>query len=169
MRRVSSGYAAQQHVFAGPRHHLGAAWAHRDGARHVPKQTQLTCRAEDVLKPLFIAAAYSHETPTPAIQHEQRIKTLQNTYTFPAILHYADDGISIRFPDLPGCTSCSDTTDEAVRDAKEALGLHLWGMEKDCDEIPSATPIDKLTLAPNETPLLVEVFMPAVRARIQRR
>lgn len=94
---------------------------------------------------------------------------MKNTYAFPALLQYAEDGISIRFPDLPGCTSCSETTDEAVQDAKEALGLHLWGMEKDHDEIPTATPVDKLEREANEIPLLVEVFMPAVRARVETR
>ncbi|MCL2811683.1 MAG: type II toxin-antitoxin system HicB family antitoxin [Clostridia bacterium] len=94
---------------------------------------------------------------------------MKNIYTFPAVLHYAEDGISISYPDLPGCLSCSDTTEEATRDAKEALGLHLWGMENDGDFIPEPTPIDSLVLEKNEIPLLVEVFMPSVRARIETR
>lgn len=94
---------------------------------------------------------------------------MKNTYVYPAILHYAADGISISFPDLPGCLSCSETTEEATRDAKEALGLHLFGLEKDKDIIPEPTPIDKLVLSRNEIPLLVEVFMPTVRARIETR
>ncbi len=94
---------------------------------------------------------------------------MKNTYAFPAVLHYAEDGISISFPDLPGCLSCSDTTEEATRDAKEALGLHLWGMEKDGDPIPDPTPINKLALDKNEIPLLVEVFMPTIRTRIETR
>lgn len=42
-------------------------------------------------------------------------------------------GISIEFPDLPGCYPCADkdNTDEALKNAKEALGLHIWGMEQD--------------------------------------
>ena len=35
---------------------------------------------------------------------------MRNTYTFPATLDYADDGISISFPDLPECFSSSETT-----------------------------------------------------------
>ena len=94
---------------------------------------------------------------------------MKTTYTYPAILHYADDGISISFPDLPGCLSCSETTEEAAHDAKEALGLHLWGMENDGDRIPEPTPVNRLSLQNNEIPLLVEVFMPAVRARVETR
>lgn len=37
--------------------------------------------------------------------------------------------ISIEFPDLPGCLSCADTTEESVANAKEVLGLFLWGMD----------------------------------------
>ncbi len=94
---------------------------------------------------------------------------MKKTHVYPAILHYADDGISIYFPDLPGCTSCSDSTEEAAIDAKEAMGLHLWGMEMDNDPIPEPTPINKIALAKNEIPLLVEVYMPAVRTRLDNR
>ena len=94
---------------------------------------------------------------------------MNTSYIYPAILHYAEDGISISFPDLPGCLSCSNTTNEAAKDAKEALGLHLWGMEKDGDIIPEPTPVTLLSIANNEIPLLVDVFMPSVRARMETR
>jgi hypothetical protein len=35
---------------------------------------------------------------------------MNDKYIFPAILTYADDGISIEFPDLPGCLPCAHTT-----------------------------------------------------------
>lgn len=44
---------------------------------------------------------------------------------------------SVYFPDLPGCVSCGDTLDEARENAQDALGLHLYGMEQDGDEIPA--------------------------------
>ncbi len=91
---------------------------------------------------------------------------LKDSYTFPAILYYDSDGISIDFPDLPGCMPCAHTTDEAVKNAREALGLHLWGMERDNDVIPEATPITDLELPKNAVPLMVDVFMPPIRARI---
>ncbi len=91
----------------------------------------------------------------------------KNRFAFPAVFHYADDGISIEFPNLPGCFSCSATTEEALTDAKEALGLHLWGMEQDGEEIPEPTSINKLQLQPNEILVLIDVFMPSVRDRIE--
>ena len=60
---------------------------------------------------------------------------LKNRYAYPAIFSYDDDGISIEFPDLPGCCPCADKddTDMAIRNAREALGLHMWGIEDDND------------------------------------
>ena len=53
---------------------------------------------------------------------------LKNRYAYPAIFSYDDDGISIEFPDLPGCCPCADKddTDMAIRNAREALGLHTF-------------------------------------------
>ncbi len=88
-------------------------------------------------------------------------------YIYPAIFEYADDGISIFFPDLPGCLPCAHTTEEAVHNAKEAMALHLYGMEQDGDLIPKPTPIDKLKLETNQIPILIEVYMPTYRETIE--
>ena len=89
---------------------------------------------------------------------------MKNEYCFIAVFEYEEDGINIFFPDLPGCFSCANDTDNAVRNAKEALGLHLFGMEKDGDPIPDSTSVDKINLKKNQIPVLVNVFMPAIRA-----
>lgn len=94
---------------------------------------------------------------------------MKNRYAFIAVFHYEKDGISISFPDLPGCFPCADTTEEAIKNAQEAMGLHLWGMEKDGEDIPTATALDSIVLEPGEVPMLVEAFMPPVRERIENR
>lgn len=94
---------------------------------------------------------------------------MKDTYSYIAILEYADDGISISFPDLPGCLSCAYSTEEALKNAKEALGLHIWGLEQDDEPLPEPTQINKIQLPVNSVPLLVEVFMPPVRERINNR
>ena len=93
---------------------------------------------------------------------------LKDRYAFVALLSYEDDGIAIEFPDLPGCYPCADKndTDGALTNAKEALGLHLWGMEQDEEDIPAPTPITDIEFQRNEVPVLVDVFMPPVRERI---
>lgn len=94
---------------------------------------------------------------------------MKNDYSFVAVFDYADDGISISFPDLPGCFSCADkdNTDGAMKNAKEALGLHLYGMEQDGEKIPLPTPVSKIKLEKNQAPAVIEVFMPSVRASVK--
>lgn len=92
-----------------------------------------------------------------------------NNYAFPAFFYYDDDGISIEFPDLPGCLPCAQTSEEAFRNAKEALGLHLFGMEQDGDIIPEPTPVRELHPEDGAVITMVEVFMPSVRDRINNR
>ncbi|MGB3366440.1 MAG: type II toxin-antitoxin system HicB family antitoxin [Acidaminobacteraceae bacterium] len=84
-------------------------------------------------------------------------------YVYPAIFHYADDGISIEFPDLPGCFSYGDTDIEAVANAKEALELHLYGLEDDNEDIPSPSHIRDMKHNDNESIILIDVWMTPVR------
>lgn len=94
---------------------------------------------------------------------------MKDRYIFPAVLNYAEDGISVSFPDLPGCLTCADDTETALSRAKEALGLYLADSE-DCHEpIPAPSDISALHLESGDIPALVEVFMPAVRDRITKR
>jgi predicted RNase H-like HicB family nuclease len=92
----------------------------------------------------------------------------KDRYSFPAIFNYAADGISIEFPDLPGCLPAAHGTDEAFKNAREALGLHLWGMENDGEKIPVPSPVEKLHPKSGETLAMIEVFMPSIRARVQK-
>jgi len=90
---------------------------------------------------------------------------MKDTYVYPAILSVDSDGISIEFPDFPGCLSCADTIEEAAKNANEALRIHLWSMEQDRDEIPVPTDISELILDGKQIPLMVEAFMPPTRER----
>lgn len=96
---------------------------------------------------------------------------IKDRYSYVAVFSYDTDGICIEFPDLPGCCPCADAgdTDMALKNAKEAMGLHIWGMEQDNEELPVPTSITSITLAPNQVPVLIEVFMPPVRERINNR
>lgn len=93
---------------------------------------------------------------------------MKDRYSYIAIFSYNDDGISIEFPDLPGCYPCAEQndTESALKNAKEALGLHIWGMEQDEETIPNASAITDIVLEENQVPVLIEVFMPPVRERI---
>lgn len=92
----------------------------------------------------------------------------KDRYAYVAIFSYEENGISIEFPDLPGCCPCAEKNDTegAIANAKEAMGLHIWGMEQEEEELPEPTPITKLVFEAHQVPFLVEVFMPPVRERI---
>lgn len=94
---------------------------------------------------------------------------MKTDYSFFAVFEYASDGISISFPDLPGCFSCAgrDDTESALKNAREALGLHLFGMEQDGEAIPDPTPISRISLQENQAVALISVFMPSVRAAVK--
>lgn len=93
---------------------------------------------------------------------------MKDRYSYVAIFTYNEDGIAIEFPDLPGCYPCADKNDTegALRNAKDGLGLHIWGLEQDEDKLPIASPITNFSLEKNQIPVLIEVFMPPIRKRI---
>ena len=93
---------------------------------------------------------------------------MKDRYSYVAIFTYDEDGIVIEFPDLPGCCPCADKddTEGALKNAQEALGLHIWGMEKDGEKLPESSTIKQLSLNQNQVPALINVFMPPVRERI---
>ena len=77
-------------------------------------------------------------------------------------------GISVCFPDVPGCVSCGDNFDHALKMAKEALSLHIYGMEKDGEALPERT--DKISdISPGNLVVPVSIFPDAVRDEINNR
>lgn len=92
---------------------------------------------------------------------------MKNQYEFVAVFDYEEDGINIYFPDIPGCLSYADNTDEALKNADEVLGLTLVNMEKENNPIPSATPIEKIELKKNERAFIIGVWMPLARKEVQ--
>lgn len=80
-------------------------------------------------------------------------------------------GFSVYFPDLPGCTSCGETLNEAQKNAQDALGLHLYGMEQDGEQIPapSATPDVDPETAAGYLVCPVTVFPSLVRDELDNR
>lgn len=65
--------------------------------------------------------------------------------TYQGVFEPAGNGaFSVYFPDLPGCTSYGETLEEAQKDAQDALGLHLYGMEQDGDSIPAPSAAPKV-------------------------
>ena len=93
---------------------------------------------------------------------------MKDRYSYIAIFTYEDEGISIEFPDLPGLCPCAErnNTEEALQNAKEALGLHIWGMEQDGEQLPEPSKATQLAVQPGQVLALIDIFMPPVRERI---
>lgn len=91
--------------------------------------------------------------------------------TYLAVFEPTETGYSVYFPDLPGCVSYGEDFEEAQRQAADALGLHIYGMEKDGDEIPTpskAPQVDPET-AVGSMVSLVTVFPDLVRNEMDNR
>ena len=89
---------------------------------------------------------------------------MQNTYRYPALFESCEEGgYAVTFPDLPGIVTEGDDVDEAIAMAKEALALHILGMERDGDIIPDAT--NPAMLLPPEGSFysLVDAYLPPLR------
>ena len=94
----------------------------------------------------------------------------RDSYIYPAIFEKAVQGhYGVSFPDLPGCISVGDTLQQAHEMAKEALGLHLWGMERDDNDIPVPASIDEIEVGKGEVIGLIEVSMLSVRTELDNR
>jgi len=93
----------------------------------------------------------------------------KDNYIYPAILDYADDGISIEFPDLPGCLSCAEDDEEALYNAKEALRGWLLVSEEAGDPIPEPTPLKRIETSDNQKAVIVDVCLAMHREPFQNR
>lgn len=84
-------------------------------------------------------------------------------YTFIAKLTHDSEGYTIEFPDLPGCITEGDNLEECNRNAKEALELHLYGMEEDHDDIPDPSNPEDIEVEKGQLLMPVTVYMENVR------
>jgi len=85
-------------------------------------------------------------------------------YIFSAIFEPGEHkGYTVTFPDLPGCVTEGGTLEEALLMAREALELHLYGMEEDGDLIPCPTPPENVHVPAGAFVTPVEAWMSPVR------
>ena len=90
-------------------------------------------------------------------------------YFYPAVFTYEPgQEIAVVFPDLDVATSGAND-DEALLSARELLGLSLYGLEEDGEDIPAPTPLSDVKTEKNERAVLVDVYMPSIRmAKVNR-
>ncbi|MGI5839298.1 MAG: type II toxin-antitoxin system HicB family antitoxin [bacterium] len=91
---------------------------------------------------------------------------LKERYIFPAVFEPDDGAYCITFPDLPGIVTTGDSIEEALYMARDAMSLHLWGMEDDGDPIPEPTPPSDIPIPEGGFVSLIEVYMPPYRNKM---
>ena len=84
-------------------------------------------------------------------------------YFYPAVFTYEPDcEIAVTLPDFDVATSGVDEGD-ALMSARELLGITMFGMEQDGEELPVPSHVNDVKVEENERAVLVEVFMPSIR------
>lgn len=93
----------------------------------------------------------------------------KDNYIYPAVFDYAEDGISISFPDLPGCFSCAGSDEAAYFMARDAMRGWLLVAEKYGDEIAAPTPLKDVILEANQRAVLIDVNLAFYREAYKNR
>lgn len=96
----------------------------------------------------------------------------KDKYVYPAVFYYEKEYIDILFPDFQGCVTHGKDDEEALKMAKEALSLHIWGMEQDNDPLPEPTPLAQVKPVDNDCinrAVLVEVYMINIRESLDNK
>lgn len=52
------------------------------------------------------------------------------------VIEHGEGNLSAYVPDLPGCITTGQTTEEIERNIREAIALHLEGLREDGEPIP---------------------------------
>ncbi|MDY2882373.1 MAG: type II toxin-antitoxin system HicB family antitoxin [Romboutsia timonensis] len=94
---------------------------------------------------------------------------MQNKYIYPAIFDFDEDGITVTFPDLPGCITCGDNQEEALKNAKEVLELYMYSLEEDNETIPQPSNILDLEVENTQVIVLVDIWMVPVRDEMKNK
>jgi predicted RNase H-like HicB family nuclease len=78
---------------------------------------------------------------------------------YPAVVEKGEDGFSVYFPDLPGCSSGGDTIPDAIGAAHEALALHVAGILEEGLSLPKATKLADVGPQPSDVDVVAVVLI----------
>jgi antitoxin HicB len=65
----------------------------------------------------------------------ERVSTESRTYTV-VLIPNEQGGYSVEVPALPGCFTHGATVEQALERAREAIEVHIAGLEADGEEVP---------------------------------
>lgn len=79
-----------------------------------------------------------------------------------------EDGYTIFFPDFPGFGSAGDSLEEARKNSKEGLIVHLELMIEEGEPMPVASSLDKIMKLPEAKdciPIVISIIAPSGKAQ----
>lgn len=83
----------------------------------------------------------------------------QGLIVYPAIFERAEDGITITFPDLPGCISCASSMNEAIVVAKEVLRVYIKACEALEDTIADPSEETDIAVLPGQFMYMTHIWI----------
>jgi predicted RNase H-like HicB family nuclease len=92
-------------------------------------------------------------------------------YCYPAVFERGKEGYGVFFPDFDGCISGEDelNVQKAIKNAKEALSLHLYGMEEDGNILPEPTSPSVLKLKANQFTVMIDVHYGIFKEKMNKK
>lgn len=87
----------------------------------------------------------------------------QDHCIFPAIFYPDGKYIGVKFPDIPGCLTFGNDSDDALAMAREALGGYLLSLDDAGEGIPEPTPFTSVKTKRGEMVVLIEVWLSVLR------
>ncbi|HHY65877.1 MAG TPA: type II toxin-antitoxin system HicB family antitoxin [Alicyclobacillus sp.] len=94
---------------------------------------------------------------------------LPDSYFYPAIFTFGEDGVSVEFPDLDGCFTGGSDVQEAHRLAEDVLAGYLSILEEEGRPIPKPSVGKRFDLQEKQEVVLVRAWMPPYRENYRTR
>lgn len=95
--------------------------------------------------------------------------TRSDHYVYQAIFTKDEDGVEVRFPDLPGVMTFGINTPEAMEMAQDAVEQYLLACEDLGIQPADPSEIGNIKTAEKETVFIVSVWMPLLRDKESNR
>ena len=90
-------------------------------------------------------------------------------YCYPAVVERGKEELGVYFPNFDGCVSAGIDAKEIISNAREALSLHLYGMEQDGDELPMPTTPESIIVKKNQYLILVDINYGIYRDKMNKK
>jgi predicted RNase H-like HicB family nuclease len=88
---------------------------------------------------------------------------LPDFYAYPAVFTTDGDGWEVSFLDVDNAFTAADTLEQAIVEAQYVLEDIMYLREKDNDDIPAPTPLDRIKHNPGDIVQIVVAVMPKTR------